>query len=53
MPEHPPRRGSDEDVERERRESTDLGYRDTEEERAYETEADASPDDDDAAADGG
>jgi hypothetical protein len=39
-------------VERERRESTDLGYRDTEEERAYENEADARPDDEDRAADG-
>jgi hypothetical protein len=36
MSEHPPRPESEEEVERERRESTDLGYRDTEEERAYE-----------------
>ncbi|HEY2437867.1 MAG TPA: hypothetical protein VGH93_11850 [Solirubrobacteraceae bacterium] len=36
MSEHPPRPDSDEEFERERRESTDLGYRDTEEERAYE-----------------
>jgi hypothetical protein len=36
MSEHPPRPESEEEFERERRESTDLGYRDTEEERAYE-----------------
>ncbi len=36
MSEHPPPRDSEEEVERERQESTDLGYRDTEEERAYE-----------------
>ena len=36
MSEHPPQRDSEQDVERERAESTDLGYRDSEEERAYE-----------------
>jgi hypothetical protein len=45
MSEHPPRPESDEEFERERRESTDLGYRDTEEERAYEeAERDDGPD---------
>lgn len=40
-PEHPERTGSDEELQRERDESTDLGYRDTEEERAYERDQDA------------
>ena len=41
MSERPPDRpGPDEDeLEREREESTDLGYRDTEEERAYQEAA--------------
>ncbi|HEY2319153.1 MAG TPA: hypothetical protein VGH67_12700 [Solirubrobacteraceae bacterium] len=39
MPERPPDRPDDEELEREREESTDLGYRDTEEERAYEDAA--------------
>jgi hypothetical protein len=41
MPERPPDRADDDDdeLEREREESTDLGYRDTEEERAYEDAA--------------
>jgi len=46
MTEHPPPPDADEDeFERERAESTDLGYRDTEEERAYE-EAEDSPGED-------
>ena len=46
MPERPPDRPDDDDeLEREREESTDLGYRDTEEERAYE---DAAAEDDEA-----
>lgn len=36
LPERPER---DDELERERRESTDLGYRDTEEEEAYEEAA--------------
>ena len=36
MPERPERGPEDEELEREREESTDLGYRDTEKERAYE-----------------
>ena len=49
MSEHPPRPESDEEFERERRESTDLGYRDTEEERAYEeAEREAAEHEDDA-----
>ena len=47
MPEHPPQPPNDDDEEAERRreESTDLGYRDTEEERAYaEDEPDADDD---------
>jgi hypothetical protein len=43
MPERPPDRADpdddDDELEREREESTDLGYRDTEEERAYEEAA--------------
>ena len=46
MPERPPERPRDrppepreDELEREREESTDLGYRDTEEERAYEEAA--------------
>ena len=45
MPERPPDRPPDradpdaDELEREREESTDLGYRDTEEERAYEEAA--------------
>ena len=39
MSEHSSRPDSDEEVEREREQTTDLGYRDTEEERAYEQEA--------------
>ncbi len=49
MQEHPERRRDDDDVERERRESTDLGYRDTDEERAYErAESEGGNDDPDA-----
>jgi hypothetical protein len=45
MSEHPPRPESDEEFERGRRASTALGYRDTEEERAYEeAERDDGPD---------
>jgi hypothetical protein len=42
MPEHPQpqNRPDEEELEKEREESTDLGYRDTEEERAYEEAAD-------------
>jgi hypothetical protein len=47
MSEHPPRRDSDDELERERRESTDLGYRDTEEERAYEDGSGSPPSPDD------
>jgi hypothetical protein len=36
MAERPERRPQSEEFEREREESTDLGYRDSEEERAYE-----------------
>ncbi|MFZ0088521.1 MAG: hypothetical protein WAL63_03375 [Solirubrobacteraceae bacterium] len=45
MTERPP----DDELARERRESTDLGYRDTEEEQAYEEAAaqDEAKDDDD------
>ncbi|HWE11735.1 MAG TPA: hypothetical protein VG325_20475 [Solirubrobacteraceae bacterium] len=54
MSEHPPRPESDEEFERERRESTDLGYRDTEEERAYEeAERDKGKSDSPAAGHGG
>jgi hypothetical protein len=54
MYEHPPRPESDEEFERERRESTDLGYRDTEEERAYkEAERDDDGSDSPAAGDEG
>lgn len=45
MAEHPEHRPQDEELEREREESTDLGYRDTEETRAYENaEAEADTD---------
>ncbi|HEX3976777.1 MAG TPA: hypothetical protein VHW96_10965 [Solirubrobacteraceae bacterium] len=37
MVERPEGRPQDEEFEREREESTDLGYRDSEEERAYES----------------
>ncbi|HET8978371.1 MAG TPA: hypothetical protein VFN87_09440 [Solirubrobacteraceae bacterium] len=57
MTEHPERPDSEEEVQRERRESTDLGYRDTEEERAYEQaaeeEGDGAAGGDESAADGG
>jgi hypothetical protein len=53
MSEHPPRPDSDEEFERERRESTDLGYRDTEEERAYEEAERADRPDSAAAGDEG
>lgn len=44
MAEHPERPDIDEsELERERQESTDLGYRDTEEERAYERAEPAPP----------
>lgn len=43
MSEHPPRPHIEKELERERRESTDLGYRDTEEERAYERAAEGEP----------
>lgn len=48
MSERPPDRpSSDEDeLKREREESTDLGYRDTEEERAYEDAAAEDAEDD-------
>jgi hypothetical protein len=45
MSERPERRDEEQELEFEREESTDLGYRDTEEERAYE-EADDLDDDD-------
>lgn len=52
-PERPERPESEAETDRERRETTDLGYRDTEEERAYEqaerpdnpSEGDVDPDD--------
>jgi hypothetical protein len=53
MSEYPRRHDNDEDVEREREESTDLGYRDTEEERAYEEAEPSSPPEGENAADGG
>jgi len=48
MPERPPDHAEpdDDELEREREESTDLGYRDTEEERAYEEAADEDLDPD-------
>ena len=50
MPERPPppqphNRPDEEELEQERGESTDLGYRDTEEERAYEEAAETAQDD--------
>ncbi len=42
MTERPERGPEDEDFEPEREESTDLGYRDTKEERAYEKAEDDS-----------
>jgi hypothetical protein len=49
MSERPPERPGpdpDDELEREREESTDLGYRDTEEERAYEEAAAEDGEDD-------
>jgi hypothetical protein len=42
----PHNRPDEEELEREREESTDLGYRDTEEERAYEDAAAEDNEDD-------
>jgi hypothetical protein len=46
MPEHPAphNQPDEEELEKERGESTDLGYRDTEEERAYEEAAEEDQD---------
>lgn len=43
MSERPERPADEDELERERQESTDLGYRDTEEERAYEEAERAAP----------
>jgi hypothetical protein len=40
-----PEQHDDDELERERQESTDLGYRDSEEERAYEKAANDDEDD--------
>jgi hypothetical protein len=50
MSEHPDRIGQDDELERERRETTDLGYRDTKEERAYEQAAENEANDDEGTA---
>jgi hypothetical protein len=44
--EHPERQSDEEQLKRERAESTDLGYRDSEEERAYENAQDNADDKD-------
>lgn len=50
MSEHPDQTGQDDELERERRETTDLGYRDTAEERAYEQAAETEANDDEGTA---